>query len=98
MYYDMSDRLKLDTYELHHFIASLVGFLCKQFQVKGYLTLKIMFELKENTMMIRVKYLLVDAPSSKNINIKRHVFNLLGTTLSMLYLSRNYPLQMVVYV
>lgn len=67
------------------FRDSLVGLLSEFVQVKGHITLKIMFGLDENMKAIIVKYLVVDVPSSNNI-IERPAIILLGDSLSTLYL------------
>lgn len=62
-------------------------------QLKGYITLKIISGMNANTNMIKVKYLVVDAPSSYNIIMGRYTINLLGVVLSTLYLSMKYLLR-----
>lgn len=42
--------------------------------------------------MITVRYLIVDTSSSYNIIMRLHAFNLLGASLSTLYLSMKYML------
>lgn len=61
--------------------------------MKGYITLKTMFEKNENTNMIKVRYLVVEAQSSYNIIIGRLAFNLLGVSISTLHLCMEYPLE-----
>lgn len=43
--------------------------------MKRYITLKKMFRLNENAKMVKVGYLIIDAPSSYNIIIGRHGHN-----------------------
>lgn len=51
-----------------------------------------MFELEGNTKIIKVRYLVIYAFSSYNMNIVRSSFNLLGVALSILYLCMKYLL------
>lgn len=86
------ERLRLNPYNLESFKGSLVGFSREHVQVKGYTTLQTLFVLRENAKMIKVRYLIVDTPSSYNIIIGLHALNLLGASLSTLYLSMKYLL------
>lgn len=43
--------------------------------------------------MIHVMYVVIDTSSSYNIIIKRLGFKLIGSVLSTIYLSMNYPLK-----
>lgn len=47
-------------------------------QVKEYITLKIIFREEETAKEVRVRYLVIDAPSSYNMIILRPYFNQLG--------------------
>lgn len=44
-----------------------------------------MFKFKENTNLIKVKYLIMNASSSHNIIIGRPTLNLLGSALLIMY-------------
>lgn len=61
-------------------------------QVKGYIMLKAAFREQDQGKEIKVRYLVIDAPSSYNIFIERHTFNQLGTALSTSYLCMKYPI------
>lgn len=76
LYSDAFERLKLDSNELQTFRDYLVGFLDKQVYLKGYISLMVVFGLKENSKIIKVGYLAVEALSSHNIIIWRISFNL----------------------
>lgn len=80
-------------YNLQSFIGSLVGFLGEQVQVKGYITLKIVFGLKESTKMIKVKYIIANILSSHTIIIRKSSFNIIEAYLSILYLTVKYLLK-----
>lgn len=54
--------LKLYPCEFQPFRGTFFSFSGEHVQVKGYITFKIVFVLKENAEMIKVKYLIVDAP------------------------------------
>ena len=90
--WDDFERLYLDPGGLIAFQGSLVGFSREHVQVKGYITLKIMFKLEENANMIKVRYHLVDANFSYNIIMGWHSFNLMEASISIMYMCMKYLL------
>lgn len=88
----MFERFLLDLEDLKPFRDSLFGFTRKQVRVKGYITLRITFGEQDQAKEIKVKYLVIDAPSLYNVIIWRPTFNQMGATLSTLYLCIKYPL------
>lgn len=62
LYRDTFKGINLDPEKLKTFNESLVGFLGKHVLVKGYITLKQVLGLEENDKIIKVKYLVIDAP------------------------------------
>lgn len=67
-----------------------MGFDGKQVQVKGFITLKTAFRAEESVRVIKVRYLIIYDYSSYNLIIMWIAFNLLGVTLSTLYLHMKY--------
>jgi hypothetical protein len=92
LYYDTFDRIGLDPEQLQPFKGTLVGFTGEQVHVRGYITLKTTFGCGSQEKTIRVRYLVVNSPSSYNIIIGRPSFNLLGGFLSTKFLVMKYPL------
>lgn len=92
IYYDTFERLQLDPCDLRENQDLLIGFLCEHVQVKGYITLKIVFRVEENLKIVKVRYLIIYAFSLYNIIIGTSTFNLLGVSLSTLYLCMKYLL------
>jgi hypothetical protein len=92
LYYDTFDRMGLDPEQLQPFKGTLAGFTGKQVHVRGYITLKTTFGSGAHSETIRVRYLVVNSPSSYNIIIGRPAFNLLRGFLSTKFLVMKYPL------
>lgn len=92
LYYDTFDRRGLDPEQLQPFKGTLAGFVGEQVHVRGYITLKTTFGHGSQAKTIRVRYLVVNSPSSYNIIIGRPAFNLLGGVLSTKFLVMKYPL------
>lgn len=69
-----------------------MGFLDEQVQVKGYITLKTTSRAEEKSRKIKVRYLVINAPSSYNMVMEQYSFNKLGDALSTLYLCMKYPI------
>jgi hypothetical protein len=92
LYYDTFDRMGLDPEQLQPFKGTLTGFTGEQVHVRGYITLKTTFGSGSHAKTIRVRYLVVNSPSSYNIIIGRPAFNLLGGFLSTKFLVMKYPL------
>jgi hypothetical protein len=82
----------LDPEQLQPFKGTLAGFTGEQVHVRGYITLKTTFGHRSHAKTIRVRYLVVNSPSSYNIIIGRPAFNLLGGFLSTKFLVMKYPL------
>jgi hypothetical protein len=82
----------LDPEQLQPFQGTLAGFTGEQVHVRGYITLKTTFGSGSNAKTIRVRYLVINSPSSYNIIIGRPSFNLLGAFLSTKFLVMKYPL------
>jgi hypothetical protein len=92
LYYDTFDRMGLDPEQLQPFQGTLAGFTGEQVHVRGYITLKTTFGSGAHAKTIRVRYLVINSPSSYNIIIGRPSFNLLGAFLSTKFLVMKYPL------
>lgn len=92
LYYNTFDRRGLDPEQLQPFKGTLAGFVGEQVHVRGYITLKTTFGHGSQAKTIRVRYLVVNSPSSYNIIIGRPAFNLLGGVLSTKFLVMKYPL------
>lgn len=92
LYYDTFDRMGLDPEQLQPFKGTLAGFTGEQVHVRGYITLKTTFGSGSHAKTIRVRYLVINSPSSYNIIIGRPSFNLLGAFLSAKFLVMKYPL------
>lgn len=54
-------------------------------EVKGYIMMMTTFRVGEQTKEIKVRYLVIDAPSSYNMILGCLTFNQLGIALSTLY-------------
>lgn len=93
LYLDAFEGKKLDPNYLQSFRGSLVCLSKDPVQVKGYITLKTMFELKLNINIIKVRYIVIDAPLSYTIIIIRPTFNLLEPSLLTLHLRIKYSLK-----
>lgn len=92
LYWEAFETLHLDLEDLKHFKGFLVGFSREHVQVKGYITMKTTFGEQDQAREIKVRYFIIDAPSSYNMIIGNPSFNHLGDTLSTLYLCMNYTL------
>lgn len=92
LYRDAYERLCLNPDDLNPLKGSLVGFCGEQVQVKDYITLRTTFETHELMKEIKVRYLVIDAPSSYNMIIECLTFNQLGIIVSTLYLCMKYLL------
>lgn len=93
LYYDAFEKLGLDPEQLRPFKGTLADFTGEQVHVRGHITLKTTFGTKETAKTIEVKYLVINAPNSYNIIIRRPTFNLLGAFLSTRFLVMKYPLE-----
>lgn len=82
----------MDMGDLKAFPALLVGFLGEKVHVNDYITLKTIFGVDDSQIMIKVWYIVIDAPYSYNMIIWWHAFNKLGASLSTPYLCITYPL------
>ena len=90
--YEAFDRMGLSEEQLQPFQGTLSGFTGERVHVRGYITLKSIFGAGKQAKVIKIRYLVVNAPNSYNIVIGRPSFNQLGALLSTKSLVMKYPL------
>jgi len=90
--FEAFDRMGLSEEQLQPFQGTLSGFTGERVHVRGYITLKTIFGAGNQAKAIKIRYLVVNAPNSNNIVIRRPSFNWLGALLSTKFLVMKYPL------
>jgi len=78
--------------QLQPFQGTLSGFTGERVHVRGYIALKTIFGEGKQANVIKIRYLVVNAPNSYNIVIRRPSFNQLGALVSTKFLVMKYPL------
>ncbi|KAJ1413041.1 hypothetical protein SESBI_19972 [Sesbania bispinosa] len=87
LYWSTFQRLQIPQEWLLPFSGSLIGFPGDSVEVRGYVDVMTTFGEREHKKAVRVKYLVINAPSSYNIIIGRAALNSLGAVVSTVHLT-----------
>ncbi|KAJ1383904.1 hypothetical protein SESBI_42974 [Sesbania bispinosa] len=91
MYWSTFMRLGLAQELLLPFSRAMIRFAGDSVEVKGYVDLLTSFGLRPNSKVVRVKSLLVNAPSSYNVIMGRAPLNDLGAVVLTVHLTMKFP-------
>ncbi|XP_039687900.1 uncharacterized protein [Medicago truncatula] len=92
LYYDTFSKMGLSEEQLQPFKGTLSGFTGEKVHARGYVTLKTTFGTGDQQKSIKIRYLVINAPSSYNAIIGRPSINLLDAFVSTKHLMMKYPL------
>ncbi|XP_024630277.1 uncharacterized protein [Medicago truncatula] len=82
----------LNEEQLQPFKGTPSGFTGEKVHVRGYITLKTIFGSGDQQKSIKIRYLVINSPSSYNVIIGRPSINLLDAFVSTKHLLMKYPL------
>ncbi|XP_024630533.1 uncharacterized protein [Medicago truncatula] len=92
LYYDAFSKMILSEEQLQPFKGTLSGFTGERVHVRDYVTLKTIFGSGDQQKSIKIRYLVINSPSSYNAIIGRPSIKLLDAFVSTKHLMMKYPL------
>ncbi|XP_023928699.1 uncharacterized protein LOC112040039 [Quercus suber] len=91
IYLPAFQQMKLDKKRIRPFTSPLVSFLGDRIVPKGIVTLTIIARTYPAQVTKEIDFLIVDCPSTYNINLGRPTLNRLRATMSIYYLKVKFP-------
>jgi len=91
LFWDTFKRLHLREEDIVPFREQIIGFSGERVSTKGYIDLMTTFGKSHKTKTIKIRYLVVDAPTSYNVLLGRSSLNKLGAIVSTPHLAMKFP-------
>jgi len=91
MFWDPFVGMRILRDQLQSFDEVLVGFSSDPVEVRGYVDLRTTFTDDQAAKTIVIRYIVVNAPSSYNLLLRRPSLNKLGVVVSMVHIKMKFP-------